>query len=468
MSKIRLRRVFFALFMLMSVLFLCTGCVKRTSSGGRGTAGLNKKTEETTTEVETTVNRANAQDMFIVTGINLMESKVTLTNMSDGSIQVLSYSGGTSIQNRFGTEILMQDVALGEIVDVSYISGTQKLISMKESEAAWENTTVTNWSVDYEKQMIRIGSEQFSYGKDLKIFSGAEEIDIHELHIIDALIVKGIDKKIYSISVSTGHGYVKIINETNMIGGLVEIGTDIMTAITEDMIIVAPEGSYTLTASKEGVGGSKEIHVMRGKETIVSISEFQGELKRQGSLRLNVIPEGVQFSVFIDGKPVDINNDIELSYGVHRIVITSDKYVDYEESVIISSVYTNKTIDLSVDEEEETTGKETETGSQEEETTTVGSEEETTETSGNESEMEVTLTKTYNNLVVISGPEDAEVYLDGVSIGTAPMTFAKKSGQHIFVLRQDGYETEAYTYIFDSTTEDVYIKFPEMKESESK
>lgn len=466
MSRVRLRRMVLAVLLLSVTLIFMTGCVKRSSSGSiSGTAGLVDKNQETTAEAETTADRANAQGLFIVTGISLTESKITLTGISDGSIQVLSYSGGTSIQNRFGTEILMQNVAVGEIVYATYISGTQKLISMKESEDAWENTTVTNWSVDYDKQMLRIGSDQYSYGDDIKIFSGSEEIDIHELNTIDSLIVKGIDKKIYSISVKTGHGYVKIINETNLIGGLIEIGTDIMTVITEDMIIVAPEGTYTLTASKNGVGGSKEIEVKRDKETTVSISEFQGELKRQGTMNLNVLPEGIQYNVFVDGEAVDAGNSIELSYGSHTLLITSDQYVDYEESVIISSVYMNKTVDVSTDgTEEETT---TEDDSEEETTTGDDDEEETTETSGDESEIEATGTKTYNNLVVIGGPEGAEVYLDGVNIGTAPMSFEKSSGDHIFVLRQDGYKTVAYTYTFDETAEDMYIKFPAMVESES-
>ncbi len=464
MSKRRLRKAVLVLLVGIILTLSCTGCVKR-SSGGRGSAGLVKEKQETTVETETTASRGNAKGLFVVTSVNTTESKVSLEGIEDGSVQVLTYGGGTSVQNRFGTEILMQDVSCGEIVEVTFVLGTQKLISMKESNQAWENTTVNKWSVDYERKMIQIGSENFFYDEDLLIFSGTEKLDIHELHTIDDLVVKGVDKKIYSINVKTGHGYVKVINETNMVGGLIEIGTDIMTAITEDMILVAPEGTHTLTASKNGVGGSKEIEIKRGKETTVSISEFQGNIKRQGSLRLNILPENVQYSVFIDGKPVDITKDLELAYGVHSLVVTSSQYADYTESVVISSVYMNKTIDL--DTEEETSTDEETTKAEETETTkpeTTKPEEETSkENTGDESEMQVTMTKTYNNQVVITGPVGAEIYLDGISVGISPLTLAKKEGQRIFVLRKDGYETEAYTYTFDSTTEDVYIKFPEMK-----
>lgn len=56
--------------------------------------------------------------------------------------------------------------------------------------------------------------------------------------------------------------------------------------------------------------------------------------------------------------------------------------------------------------------------------------------------------------------------MDGIYKGKAPVTFAKSAGDHIFVLRADGYVTTAYSYTFDSTDTDVYIKFPDLKEQQ--
>ena len=384
----------------------------------------------------------------------MTQSQITVKGITDGRLFTLNYTGGTSVQNRYGTELLMQDILPGEIAQVVYMGGTQKLLSLKEADSAWENTTVSKWSVDYDKRLFTIGSDKYYYDDNLVVVSG--------------------DRQICSINVSRGHGYIKLTDETNLVGGLVEVGNKIVSVITDDMIIVAPEGTYTLTASKSGVGGSKEVTVVRDDETIVSLSEFQGPVERQGSVKFNIQPAGTEYNVFIDDAAVDVAQPVTLSYGTHKVVITSNKYTDYTEEIVISSIYMNKTIDLSA---QETTEAETTTASSSETTTTKASgETKAGETTTASSESETTTkredgvisadAKTANKEVVVSGPSGAEIYMDGIYKGKAPVTFAKSAGDHIFVLRADGYVTTAYSYTFDSTDTDVYIKFPDLKEQQ--
>jgi hypothetical protein len=393
-----------------------------------------------------------------------------MSSLGDRGIYVLNYTGGTSVQNRFGTEILMEDILPGEIATVQYIAGTQRLVSLKESEDAWENTTVVKWNIDYDKNIMQIGGENYTFDDSLIVISDNRQIDVHELNTVDTLIVKGIDNKVCSINVRTGHGYIKVTNALDLVDGLIEVGTNIMTVISEDMIIVAPEGTYTLTASKSGLGGSMEVEVKKNEETTVSLAGFQGEVEREGSVKFNIQPANVQYNVFIDGTAVDVSQAVSLSYGKHELVITSDQYTDYSESLVITSIYMNKTIDLSQSDSDSDSETETTTASEEETTTssgTDGTDEGTTASDEREDGVETTKAGTNNDYVVISGPAGAEIYMDGLYLGTAPLSFAKSAGSHIFVLRQDGYETTAYSYTFDSGTEDVYIKFPDMVESDS-
>lgn len=464
------KRKIILLFLFAGCLTILGGCVKRTGGSG-GTAGLYKGNTETEAEATGTDAGKGAEELVIVTNIDTASAQITVKRVGDGSLYTLNYTGGTSIQNRYGTELLMQDILPGEVARVRYTPGTQKLISIREAEDAWENTTVSKWSVDYDKKIMTIGSDKYSYDDNLVIISEGRQIDIHELNSVDSLIVKGIDKKLCSVNVKVGHGYIRLTDETNLVGGLVEVGTKLMTVISEGMIIVAPEGTYTLTASKNGVGGSTEIVVNRDDETIVSLSAFQGEVERQGSVKFNIQPEGVSYNVFIDGKAADVSEALPLSYGTHKVVITSDKYTDYTEEIVISSIYMNKTIDLSAEGDTEET--EDESTSSEEESTTEGTEETTKEGETQEKETEredgviSADAATQNREVIISGPAGAEIYQDGIYKGKAPVTIAKSEGSHIFVLRAEGYTTTAYSYTFDSTDTDVYIKFPDMEESDS-
>ncbi len=456
-----------------SCLLLCSGCVKRTRGGG-GTAGLVKNEQTTTADVQASNTDASkySSDMVIVLEVDETNKQLSVKSIRGKGIYVLKYSGGTRIRNRFGTEMLMKDLAPGEIAEVSYTPGTQKTAEIKESENAWENNTVVKWSMDTDKHIITIGGEKYTYDDEIAVFSDGKQVDIQTLNTVDTLIAKGVDKKIYSLSVKTGHGYIRVIDAMDLKDGLIEVGTTLMTVITDDMLLVAPEGTYTLTASKDGVGGSTEVTVKKNDEVTVSLAPFQGEVQREGTVKFNIKPAGVQYQVFIDGKVTDGSDKITLSYGRHKLVITSDQYVDYTENIVVASVYMNKTVDLSAREDTtfaETTTQETTAVSETTASNDSTSQETTTaqgvRTDKREDGVESVLTANANNKVIIRGPAGAEVYMDGISLGVAPMTIDKPSGTHIFVLRQEGYVTTAYSYTFDNTADDVYLKFPDMEES---
>ena len=173
---------------------------------------------------------------------------------------------------------------------------------------------------------------------------------------------------------------------------------------------------------------------------------------------------------------MDVTEPVPLSYGKHKLVITSDKYTDYTEEIVISSIYMNKTIDLSKSAgTQETTSKEIETTTGQKETSTGGQEtsskeKETTSDSGTqkrEDGVETSTGASKNNNIIVTGPANAEIYMDGVYKGKAPATFPKVQGNHIFVIRAEGYITTAYNYTFDATEKDVYIKFPDLEQSGS-
>lgn len=430
-----------AILILILCILTCTACVKRDNSN---TSGNKTTAAETESQTGTENVRYNTQDTVILIGVESDKSQISVQSISNpGKIYILNYSSGTSIKNKYDSEILINQVEKGEIIDVYYVAGTQKLIAMQESKQAWENDNVTNWNMEYDEKLMSIGGINYKYDDNTFIFSGKKEIDIENISGVDTLVVRGIDKQIYSMVVKTGHGYIKLADTKNFVGGMVDVGGKIMTVITEDMVIVAPEGEYTLTASKNGKGGSATVKVERDDEVTVSLSGFQGEVDKNGALKLNIKPDGVEADVFVDGVKVDITEVVDLSYGVHKLRIASDSYDDYVETITISSIYMNKTIDLSNQAQTST------------EQTTASSETATTESS----------VMAADNKVTISKPEGASLYLDGVFKGTIPLTMTKEAGEHTVVLRKTGCESVVYTVDFSDDKYNVSLSFPEMEKS---
>lgn len=416
--------------------------------------GCGKKSDnrQTTTIEETAANqRYNNTDTAVVIGIDLEEMHISLSSLSQGTTYTLSYSGGTKIRSKNDVELTMSQIAVGELVDVYYVLGSQRLIEMNESKTAWENTLVNKWKVDYDLQKITIGSTTYKYDDSIFISSNGKKIPIEEVSGVDELIVKGIDNKVCSVIVEKGHGYIRLVDDTNMVDGLIEVGTKIMTIITKDMVIVAPEGTYNLTATKNGSGGTKEITVNRDEELIVSLSQFATAVTRYGDVNFTVTPSDASAILYVDGVATAYNEPISMSYGKHRIVFTSNNYDTYSKTITIASLYTNINIDMSGEEE-----------------TTV-EEETTTEGSNNSSEEEInysTSIGTYNSKVYITAPEGAKVYYDGVSVGNAPCTVSKTEGVHTVLLMKTGYVSKVYTLYLDKTTEDISLRYPEMTKTD--
>lgn len=432
-------------------LLLTAGCVKRDKS--------NKiNSEKLTTQGETTTKenvRYNTQDTAIITDIDTDNSRISVRGVgSNGKLYILNYTGGTSIKSKYGNEMLISQLQIGQIFNVYFIAGTQKLIAMEESSDIWENDYVTTWDIDYDLKLMTIGGERYQYGDSTYIYSGKKTIDIRNISGVDSLIVRGRDKQIYSIVVKTGHGYIRLTDTANMVGGMVDVGGKIMTLITEDMVIVAPEGEYTLWAAKDGRGGETKVKVNRDDEVTVSLSGFYGEVEKNGALKLTVLPEGARYSVSIDGKEMAATDIFDLSYGTHKLLITSGDYEDYTETITIKSIYTTKTIDLANPE-----GTTTSSSVQ----TTTGANEQTTTKSN--SETGTTTSQTGSSKVTINKPEGASVYIDGMFKGTIPFTTTKEPGTHSVILRQTGYQSVVYNVEFSNDTSDVNISFPAMEKS---
>lgn len=425
-------------------IIICIGIFGCTSSGkttnGQEVGGINKSTETTTIEDV----RYNATDQAVILNININKMEITVKSIVNDTKYTLMYSGGTRIRSKNDVELTMSQMQVGQIVDVYYVNGSQRLIEIKESAVAWKNDSVVKWKVDYNRKIITIGSNSYKYEDNIFIGSNGQQITIDEISDVDELIVRGIDSRIYSVVVNTGHGYIRIVDDTNMVDGIIEIGNKIMTVITKDMVIVSPEGTYTLTATKDGKGGSKEITVIRDEELIVSLSEFQKEATRYGSVKFNIIPEDAEAVMYIDGEKTDYSDLVEISYGKHTLKVESEKYNTYQKTITIASIYTTFSVNMEGEEETTTSTKET---------TGVKNEEETTVSMG---------TGTYNNTVFIMTPSGATVYVDGVSIGKSPVNFSKTSGSHTILLMKDGYISKVYTISLDDTKEDVILSYPDL------
>lgn len=431
---------------LITTIFLCmigvSGCnntsVKPITDGADAyvyTKESNKETDEITTMENVTVSISE-----------VCESDKSITAITYGKDEeiTLFYTGSTNIMSRYDAVMAASQIEVGQIYDISYDKKTLKIVDMLESKEAFESSNIVNYSIDRKNKIISVGSRAYSFDDTILILSEGEKIQMMELNDKDVITVRGIDKKVTSIVVTKGHGYLKLTNYNPFIGGFIDVGKTLITKITGDnMLLVVPEGSYKVSLANGDYSAQRTVTVGRDKEVVLDFSDVVEIAKEQGKLKLSVIPNTA--TVLIDNKTVTDIEQIQLEYGTHTITVNAAGYDTYTENITINTAYMTKTIDLT--NEEATTSSES---------TTSDEKVTATETTGAASSTY----KTY-----INSPSGAEVYIDGNLIGTAPVSTPKVSGTHVITFTKTGCENKTYTVDMDNDNADATFNFPAMLEN---
>lgn len=428
----------YCLIVVLSLLTILCGCSKHSKKDLYVPidTGTNEEIEE----------KYDTQVLGVVKEVNTKAQSVTLYDIENSVDIILEYQMGADIKNKYQQPISISQLNLGEIVDVSYLKETENLVKLQISNEAWEYKGVKKLEVNKTDLVMKISKQKYRYTEGLVIASVDGLLDLIDINNIDELTVKGVGGKIYSIIVTKGHGYIRLSNYTDFIGGTLEVGYGIMEPVMENMLIVAPEGIYKLYMENGELTATKSVSVVRNQETTVDMGEYRIERERVGLVNFLVEPEGAD--IYINGNLVDYGEPFELNYGEHTIVVSLSGYSDYYGILSVAEAYQNIYINLAeasteVDTEEDVTTIEVvEPDSEEAKETVTGRTEVDSE-----------------HVISVQSPEGAEVYLNGAYKGIVPCSFTKEIGIHTVTLSQDGYTTKSYTVEVLDDTKDVSLNF---------
>ncbi len=459
---------------LLSAMLLAASCGKKTS--GQGAAGTNGNPASAAsgtngnpasaasgtsgnpasaasgTNGNTSANGQGAQsgdydsaDTAVVVKVNKGENQITFYNLTVDKNYTLTYDGVTSFTDKFGEALSRDQIKEGDIVDVTFMKSTKRLNTLSLSASSWNNKSVSRYSIDSRSHNVTIGNDVYKITGQTKIFSEGEEVDLMDLNEVDVLDFYGIDTTVVSIVVEKGHGYLRISGDESFIGGWIEVGQNQIRQITEDMLLVVPEGSYEVQFSTAGGGGTKNVNIVRNQETLVDISDFEIAEPQYGQVVFAMTPSTA--TLYVDGNLVDTSLPVTLQYGIHQLLAKADGY----ESVVSYLKVAEASAGIEIVLESSDGDEDEETGSN----TTVSSGDST----GNNT------TKNYYQ-VHIDAPKDVEVYVDGNYVGIAPISFRKTEGVHVVTLRKTGYTPRSYTVQVDSEDKDVSYSFEELEKAQ--
>lgn len=449
----------------MGIMMLLTGCTSQASS-----IGFAKEQENVvdTGFTVTSVGSYDSADTAVVMAVDQENKGITFLNMDTGKQYTLYYNGTTYFKDKYEGPMTVSQIQAGDIVDVNFLKGKRQIASVQISPKAWSYDKIDNYDLGGINHTASIGSTVYSLPDEAAILSEGRRVEAMDVVKQDVVTIRGIDHKIYSVEVEKGHGYLRLKGDEALVGGWIEVGSAVISTITEGMLLTVPEGSYQVVLSNGRASCTKDVVIERNKETVLDVSDVEIAQDKTGKILFAVTPATA--SVSVDGKAVDISSAVELPYGIHQVSIEAQGYSSLKKYIQVGSEFA--TISFTLDPKEEDSGisdNSLETDYRQTSADSTLNDTTTGTVSGNSiSENTTTATNKIGNKIYVDKPKGVEVYLDGSYVGVSPVSFKKVTGSHTLTLRKAGYKTRSYTIYLYNDGEDITYSFADLvKETSS-
>lgn len=357
--KIKRRLILLLSCAAVSILYGCGSKDNGPVLAKRYPTGAVTDTENTTESEETD----EAAGLYMVLKTDTSLGIMTFLNIDTGRNEQYSYTDGTYFRDKYGDYTSVADFCPGRIAAITLRPKTLTLDEAKISDKAWEYDDVVRFSVDEENKIFMIADKKYAYDASTVVFSGDMQTDLDTLTDKDILRIQGIGRKILSVSVTTGHGIIRLEHEDDLLDGWLSLNHKMYYLITENMQMEVPEGEYELSVAGNGYGGTTNITVARGEETVINIDEIKGEGPKFCTITFEIGVENA--ALYIDGQAVDYSQPLELQYGIHSLKIEAEGYDTWAKRLFVNSSEATIEVAMTTDIPAETKDTETITPSTE-------------------------------------------------------------------------------------------------------
>lgn len=308
-----------------------------TVTGHTGSALLNKSetevVEDTAAAAESTTSN---QDLYIVESLDMNEETISLYSVETDRQLRYNYNMTTKFIGRYGGTGTWAEFTTGSVVTIGDLLPASGALSLVQKSAdVWCYENLTNYKIDEEHSLIKIDGRNYKLTDSTKAYSDSQKILISNIGEDDTITVIGKDKEVISIAVTTGHGYITLVNTSVFDGSMIFIGKKIVSVVNGNETIEVPEGTYQVTVANNGWGGTREVTVNRNENVGLDLDAMKGDGPSYCLITFLVtVPETY---VYIDGKIIDTNEPQYVQYGNHRLVVKCSGYATWNKTLVVNS-----------------------------------------------------------------------------------------------------------------------------------
>ncbi len=432
------------------------------------------------------IGKYDSADTASIRSIDTDTKEIRFRNHATGKTYTLTYDNTSMMYDARGTALSAQLLEVGQIVDVTFLKSSKHITTLNVSSEAWTIDSTKDHELVRNDGTARIKDDIYKINAKTLVLADGEPALAENVLSTDKIKVSGIGREIYSIVVTSGHGYVSLSSDTvedqSLVGAWIELDNDVIHKISPNMLLSAPEGEYNLQIIGNGANYQSEVSISRNQETVVDTSEVTISKPKEGLVTFEIIPEDAE--VFVDGKKVLTGVPQSVQYGYHNLkimaegYITQNRYLKVGTANSVVSIELEKDEDASSDSSSKSSSVNSATVSNSTEKASVGvnradvnssksSSASTAATVSSNSSSSTTNQVISGYYIYFDAPYNAELYFDGSYFGTIPTRVEKISGSHEVILKMDGYQTKSYRIKIDTDKDDVTYQFPDMVKIES-
>ena len=442
------------------------------------------------------VGKYDSADTATIRAVDTVNKTIKFRNHALGKDYTLNYDNTSMMYDAYGSALSASLLEQGQIVDVTFLKSSKMITTLSINKDAWYIDSTRDHDLVRNDGTAAVKGSIYKIDPRTMVIAEDKPALAEDVLSTDSIAVSGVGKDIYSVVVTSGHGYVSlssdVVENQSLVGAWLELDNTVIHKISPNMLLSAPEGDYNLQIIGNGANYQSKVNVSRNQETVIDTSNVTITKPKEGLITFEIIPENAD--VFVDGTRMLIGVPQTVVYGYHNLKVMADgyetqtKYLKVGTPKSVISIELEKTEDASSEASSEDSATEastvksvsadvsSQTGSSRKDISSetvdvskLGSSQTVSGNSSDSSNSSSSSSSTSAQNKVINGhkiyidePNGAEVYFDGNYIGIVPTNVTKVSGNHEVIVKKEGYETKSYRINIDAEESDLSYKFPEL------
>lgn len=389
----------------------------------------------------------------VVHDIGTKRSNIKIWDIEEKLYTTLYIKEKAQITDPYGKPMSIQEVELGDILEITYEPKKREVFTLQKSAKAWIKSDITGIEVNTSSKTIKIGNVKYNYTSNIIVINdNLEKVDMSDINSLDTLRIKGIDDTIWSMQVVQAAGYLKLANIPKT-KGTIEIGNNKIYQLEEiDDHIALPGGKHKIVIRMEG-------YLPFVKQIIISTNQIQELDLREvevakANLKVRVVNTEGDYKILFDNKTYQKDEAITVKPGAYTLRVIAEGFKTLEMDIQLEEGDRNINLTLQANTEEITPETDKETPTSESPTPEKPApvapipDNPTPEKPQPESPVEEI------KIVQISietDPGDAQLFVNGVYKGKTPTLTGLKPGEYSITIEKEGYSSLYSTIIIDAS-----------------